>query len=764
MTVSVCACSDPADPAESDTQDDPVATDVGTNDGDTGHEDLAATETGDTVDVRDAVDSVDMPAPVCSPSVAELPPGVVELSPSDAAGAFSVNDVSWTVAEAEIAVEPLWEAIQFDLDGPGEVLGFSIQWTDDAPDADRQALVAGLYPDFGYNGFDFWQYEPYWEDEPCSGPNKFNTWADYMLEAPIEWSQPGLIFVAHWRAEANSPVWLLDDTFEGEGDCASFGSCHSALNLPHVQADQFFNGSSTPIPYDFKVRLYWLPGEPESDDLVFEAVPDVAPNNRSAWGDYDNDGFDDLLSAGVLLHNQGDGTFVDATESSGITAMSLAAGGGVWGDFDNDGCLDLLTFAESLQHSEALLRNLCDGTFENVTETSGISDLQDYNDCGDPANVNTPTPAAAWWDIDSDGLLDIYLANMMCWEDYSYYVDTAWRNNGDGSFTQWAFDHGFSTRGFASRGANPIDYDQDGDVDLLVNNYVLHPNLFYENRGNGVVRDEGEELGLAGTRNTHGGREYYGHTIGTAWGDLDGDGDFDVIEANLAHPRFFTFSDKTMVLLQRRRGGFADTQGDWSYPAGEAGLRYIETHSVPVLADFDHDGALDLVISSVYDGRPTDFYWGNGDATFELDVLHSGITVTNGWGMASSDFDNDGDVDLAARGELYENVWPLADDAHWLQARLIGNVSSNWAALGATCRVFLDSDAFLVRHVSGGSGQGCQSSLTLHFGLGADDTVDHIEVDFPGGETIIYDGPIDVDQRLWLYEDGTMEAGWALPE
>ena len=131
--------------------------------------------------------------------------------------------------------------------------------------------------------------------------------------------------------------------------------------------------------------------------------------------------------------------------------------------------------------------------------------------------------------------------------------------------------------------------------------------------------------------------------------------------------------------------------------------------------------------------------------------------------MATSDFDNDGDVDLAARGELYENTWPIPENAHWLQIRAVGNVDSNRAALGATARVFVGSDV-LLRHVSGGTGQGCQNSATLHFGLGQHDTVDRVEIDFPGGETVSYAGPFEVDRRLWLFEDGAIGDGWTPPE
>lgn len=337
-------------------------------------------------------------------------------------------------------------------------------------------------------------------------------------------------------------------------------------------------------------------------------------------------------------------------------------------------------------------------------------------------------------------------------------MDQVWHNEGAGVFTEWTGQYGFTDSTYASRGASPADADGDGDVDLLVNTYVLQRDLYYTNLGDGTVDEDARGVGLAGRRDVSG---YYGHTIGTAWGDLDGDGDLDVVSANLAHPRFWDFSNKTQVLLQEPAGTWTDACGDgvWDDPWCEVGLVYAETHSVPTLADLNNDGALDLLISEVYEGRPTDFYWGVGDGSFVQDRLHAGVEVENGWGMAAADFDQDGAVDLAASGRLYHNQ--LGPQGSFLAVRAVGDVASNWAAIGATVRVYGPAGEVFVRHVQGGTGQGGQDSLTLHFGLGALTEVAAVEVDFPGGGTVRYEGPFAVDQKLWLYEHGSATAGWA---
>jgi hypothetical protein len=692
----------------------------------------------------------------------------VELAWDDGDGVTNLENESFELSALGLPLNdtPLWEAVRFGMEHPGKIHGFSIQYGA-LPEGGETAIKAGLYPDFGYNGFDFWKYEAIWEGARCRQDIEADEWVTFVFPEPVEVQHPGLYFVSHLRQGLGDPAWSFDvSTTNEDSSCGGFNDCHSSFNVDTLQqweGNYAYNGLSSSFQYDYMVRLHVeYTEEVTEDELLFSKVDGISTGSRMAWGDFDNDGDDDLLVGGgpTLLRND-DGVLVDGTSDSLLNTIGVA-GSGVWGDYDNDGCLDLFLFNESGTQGDYLVRNNCDGTFSDMTEAAGITDSQTYNDCDGAGWSTAPTTGAAWWDFDQDGFADLYLANFNCWSDYSFFVDVIWKNNGDGTFTDWTGQAGF--RGYdesssPSRGANPIDYDQDGDVDMLVNNYVLKPNLFYMNKGDGTFYKSENFTGLSGQGTNWGNQLNFGHTIGTAWGDLNNDGRFDVVQANLAHPRFFNFSAKTQVMIAQEDGKFVDNQGDWSKPYGDAGLRFSETHSIPVLGDFDQDGNLDLVISATYDGRPTDFYWGKGDGTFTLDSYRSGITMTGGWGMAASDLDNDGDLDLATSDGVYINNG-RPDSGNFLQVRVVGNVACNRAALGASVTISSNGESRL-RYVPGGTGQGDQDSLYLHYGVGDWDTIDTITVLFPGGVSVEYPGPHDVNQRLWLYEDGTVQAGWS---
>ena len=694
------------------------------------------------------------------------------LAWDDGEGVGTVAEQEWMIDNVLVAEADLYEGVRFELAHPAKIYQIEVQY-ENLPRFLDFPLTVGIYGDFGYNGFDYWTRDPLWLGSRCRGDIEADEWVTFTLEEPLEVTHPGLVYVAQRRAEPDDPAFLFDgsssEACEAGADncCAPFDDCRSNWNFPGItdfQGTSFFSGLSTTFRYDYLVRLKVEYTEQVTPaERHFQRVESPEVGGRSSWGDFDDDGDDDLFSNNGKLYRNDAGSFVDISEESGVS-LALETGGGsgaVWGDYDNDGCLDLLMFEESSTRSEVLLRGDCTGSFSDVTLQSGLNDRLAERRCDGADQDRAPSAAAAWVDLDADGLLDLYLPNFLCWSSGIPYHNQVWHNRGDGTFEEWSGQFGFETeddRPWASRGVNPVDYEQDGDMDLFVNNYRLNPNRFYHNQSAEAPSfvEAAEALGIRGRPTDLGSVTYYGHSIGVAWGDLNEDGRFDLIVSNLAHPRFYDFSNKSEVLIQSPEGTFDDLQGDFDQPVGATGLRYQETHSVPVLGDFNLDGHLDLVISAVYDGRPTDFYYGHGDGQFTLDSYHAGIDTENGWGMSMADFDHDGDLDLVTSGGVYRNERSAPEDHHWLQIRVVGDVASNYAAIGATVSV-ISGELRLIRSIEGGSAQGNQNSLVAHFGLGELDTVERIEVRFIGGALVIYEGPFDADQRLKVYESGGVE-------
>ena len=650
----------------------------------------------------------------------------------------------------------------FLLERPGVVVGAMAQWGNLPLEQEPVDLV--FWPDFGSNGYSWDRGNPYAVVSKCLSTEDDGEWVEYVLEAPVEISQPQHVLVGYTRAERESGTISTTPELYQEDHQEDSEPYYSGAWFLGVEDELYQDGMSQPW-YTWRVRLAVVYDEPiEEDSRPFQHAVDFEASSRGSWGDFDNDGDDDLMLNGPYLYqNNGDGSFVDVTDVSVLT--DLGTGGGVWGDFDNDGCLDY--FGQSSQ--DILLRNSCneDGAgyvLSDVTTASGLNDLQSDRDCdGNGEQEHSPTEGSAWIDVDNDGWLDLYLANYECSSEFDYfknYDDRLWRNNGDGTFSDWTENAGIPSSNHAGRGATVIDFDLDGDQDLFVSNYRLDPNFFLINNGDGTMTDRAGPLGVRG-ENVGGA---YGHTIGSVFGDIDNDGDFDLIQANLAHPFFYWFSDKTAVLI--------NDDGHFTDEASSRGIYYRETHSNPTLFDSDNDGDLDLFVSSIYSSRDSDFYLNNGLGSFELSNYQQGLVVKNGWGSCASDVDNDGDVDIFVRS-LFKNE--SNTNSHWLEVRIVGGIvggpadqwgdwrgNSNVSAIGAVVEVHT-ADAVQMRHVSGGSGTGVQDSLSLHFGLGAEHEVELIRVYFSGGAQVEL-SEIASNQKIWIHEDGTHRNGFAFPE
>lgn len=475
----------------------------------------------------------------------------------------------------------------------------------------------------------------------------------------------------------------------------------------------------------------WIRKLMKYSGIVLEEMPFAQKNyTRIAIGDYDNDGYSDLLLNGnALYRNKAGQGFEDVSDTTNVARNSTS--GALWADFNQDGLLDFATISHAEEGlGEALMKNM-DGTrFAKVNERAG--DIDDH----------FPTEGAAWVDVDGQGYPSLYSANYEKWQQRNGYPDYFWHND-KGYFEDQSVSKGFrlaeytDNPGLAGRGVAPADFDNDGKQEILVTNYRLMRNLCWK-QADTLFVDVAALYGLAGKYKDG----YYGHSIGADWGDYDNDGDLDLFIANLAHPRYIDISDISQLL---RNDGLAyqvvegDTIYYWKFTdvTKAAGITFDELHSDPLWVDLDNDGYLDLFITSVYENDRSYLYKNNGNGTFTDITYLAGARVYNGWGNATADLDRDGLTDLVVGSgngskillnrtrtknkALYiKPVWKSGEVLWEKDWREFGT-APNSPAFGTRVRLTIKNKGktySLVRELCSAKGTTSQSAQELQFGLG----------------------------------------------
>ncbi len=325
-----------------------------------------------------------------------------------------------------------------------------------------------------------------------------------------------------------------------------------------------------------------------------------------AVGDYDGDGLPDLYVTqyphSILYHNNGDGTFTDVTAKAGVSAPGWATSA-VWFDYDNDGRLDLFVgrFADFSKEKNIfcgghgpgeryyckptafaplpsrLFHNNGDGTFADVSRESGIAEVM----------------GKAWGvvaaDVNNDGHIDLFVSS-----------DTApnalFLNQGNGRFTNNGFLAGVAYNPFgvarSGMGVDAADYDQDGWLDLFVDNVDHEMYSLYHNSHDGSFEDVAVQSAIGSTTRLMSG-------WGVRFFDYDNDGDLELIVAN-GHPDLMIQAHHgelrylEPLLLFEQRGG---TWHDVSDRGGSAFSRALAARGL-ALGDFDNDGAVDVLIAT----------------------------------------------------------------------------------------------------------------------------------------------------------------------
>jgi len=183
---------------------------------------------------------------------------------------------------------------------------------------------------------------------------------------------------------------------------------------------------------------------------------DIGNSWSASWGDYDNDGYDDLFvpindmnKPNILYHNNGDGTFSKVTTGSIVTDLGSSISG-VWGDYDNDGYIDLFV-ANNINSSNKLYHNNGNGTFTSITNSPLVE-------------KGIYTHAAAWADYNRDGNLDLVMSDY-----HATNYNFIFLGDGNGGFTE-DVNSEVALSATSAVGISWGDYDNDGDPDLFIAN------------------------------------------------------------------------------------------------------------------------------------------------------------------------------------------------------------------------------------------------------------------------------------------------------
>jgi hypothetical protein len=485
--------------------------------------------------------------------------------------------------------------------------------------------------------------------------------------------------------------------------------------------------------------------------------------------DFDRDGWDDLYvtnsgegTRNCLYRNMHDGTFRDVAAEVGLADMNLretgVSMGAVWGDYDNDGYEDVLIYKwgkPELYHNDGGKK------FSRVSETAGL-----------PAWVNANT--AIWFDYDNDGKLDLFLGgyypeDVNLWklkntkmmpESFEYALNGGrkylFHNLGNGRFEEVSEQMGISSRRW-SLAAVTADFRGTGYQDLFIaNDYGVSE--LYLNEGGKHFREVGKETGIGAAPKS-------GMTASV--GDILNRGQYGIFVSNISEEGILVQGNNMWMpkagpglQFENMANALGVELGGWSFGAQFGDLNndgFLDLYEVNGNVSLDHDrsywydyskvaGGNRAIISDAASwpplkGRSLSGYqqkrvWINdGFGQFkEVSQPVGAKDRYDGRSIVLADLNNNGALDAVVANQrgpllLYKNT--VSAGNNWIEFQLEGR-ESNRSAIGAQVHLFWNGQQQL-QQVSGGSGFCAQNQRRLHFGLGKSSAIEKVEIRWPSG-------------------------------
>lgn len=454
--------------------------------------------------------------------------------------------------------------------------------------------------------------------------------------------------------------------------------------------------------------------------------------------DFNRDGFEDVyLTGGVapdaLYRNNGDGTFTNVIRSSGINTRKFVTQGVAAADVNKDGHVDLFITTITRNDTTRIVPraenlfflNNGNGTFRDATTEFRIDRLQSFS------------TGASFGDINKDGFPDVFIGNYFQNYEGSLKVinDATIVNSSTTSepyllinregkyFSNSTYDYKIGFKGFGFGGVF-TDFDNDGDLDLYVNNdfgYKSKPNVFLKNN----YPDEAlEDISKKSKM------DLKINAMGTGVGDYDNNGLLDYYITNIRFNRF---------MVNNGDGTFTDK-------AKELGMDFVSISWGANFADFDNDADLDLFVANgdlnPNDVPMADYFFENNSGKFQEAASRAGVNDYGiGRGSVVFDMDNDGDLDLLVVNQKPVNTYPVASHTklfrndsktgNYLKVILKGNTSDK-NGIGSRVEAVADG-VRMIREVDGGSSHLSQNSTIVHFGVGSAGAIDSVIVKWTSG-------------------------------